>query len=59
MIKILKNIARAFELSGLSEMVTNFPNGVNTQIGEHGRLIPGSQRQRIAFARALLSNKQI
>lgn len=54
-----KDIAKALELSGLSETVSKFPKGLNTRIGEHGRLISGGQRQRIAFARALLSKKEI
>lgn len=44
---------------GLRLFVDNLPNGIHEKIGEGGRILSGGQEQRIAIARALLSEKQI
>lgn len=44
---------------GLKDFVAALPNGVHEKIGEGGRILSGGQEQRIALARALLSEKQI
>ena len=38
------------------EFIDEFPNGLNTMVGDKGVMLSGGQRQRIAIARALLKN---
>jgi ATP-binding cassette subfamily B protein len=45
--------------AGLSREISHFPEGLNTLIGERGMTLSGGQKKRIAFARALLSNRPL
>lgn len=47
------------EKIGLQDLVLELPNGIYEKIGEGGRTLSGGQEQRIAIARALLSEKSI
>ncbi len=40
--------------AGLSDLVASLPEGLDTRVGQRGRLLSGGQRQRIAIARAVL-----
>lgn len=45
--------------SGLSEFISEHPEGLLYQVGENGANLSGGQKQRIAVARALIRNKPI
>lgn len=49
----------AVDAVGLRELVDGLPGGMNESIGEAGRTLSGGQAQRIALARALLSNRPV
>lgn len=47
-------IAHALELVGLTSLVAELPEGLDTVVGEGGRSLSGGQSQRVALARAVL-----
>lgn len=46
-------------LVGLDSFINSLPEGYETKIGEGGQELSGGQAQRIAIARALISNREI
>ncbi|MDO4604851.1 MAG: ATP-binding cassette domain-containing protein [Helcococcus sp.] len=54
-----KNIEKEIEKYNLLNFVDNLKDGLDTQVGEDGKLISPGQKQQIAFFRLLLSDKQI
>jgi ATP-binding cassette, subfamily C, bacterial CydD len=54
-----KEVEKAAERAGLSEVIQSLPKGFETIIGEGGRSLSGGQEQRIALARAFLGNRPI
>jgi ATP-binding cassette subfamily B protein len=44
---------------GLTDVIEDFPQGLDTPIGENGRKLSGGQRQRLALARALFMEPRI
>lgn len=48
-----EDVWKYLELAGLKEDVLNFPNKLDTQLGEWGINLSGGQKQRLTLARAL------
>lgn len=49
----MQQVNKAIELSHLTELMEQLPDGMNTKVGERGVQLSGGQRQRIGIARAL------
>jgi ATP-binding cassette subfamily B multidrug efflux pump len=49
----------AAEVSGLTEDIEGFPDGIETLVGERGLTLSGGQKQRTAIARAILREPKI
>ena len=54
-----EDLDRAVEMANLNEFLKELPDGIETQVGEHGGKLSGGQRQRITIARALIRNPKI
>ena len=54
-----KKVQHLLKDLGLSDMVSQLPNGIDTQIGERGIKLSGGQRQRLAIARVLYADAEI
>lgn len=52
-------IEKAIEAANLKSVIDKLPNGINTDIGEHGGKLSGGQRQRISIARAIIRNPDV
>lgn len=49
----------ALKLAGLEDEIKNFPDGLNTLVGEVGTRLSGGQARRVAIARAFLRDARI
>lgn len=54
-----KQIEWAADVAGLTEDIENFPDGLDTLVGERGLTLSGGQKQRTAIARAILREPRI
>lgn len=52
-------IREAIEAANAATFIDGLPNGLDTQLGEHGSRLSGGQRQRIAIARAIIRNPSV
>ena len=49
----------ALEKANLADFVRSLPDGLDTQVGEHGTRLSGGQKQRLSIARVFLKNPPI
>lgn len=54
-----EEVIRALKAARAWEFVSQFPDGINTLIGERGVRLSGGQKQRVAIARAILKDPVI
>jgi len=54
-----EEIIEALKISNAYEFVKDFPNGIETNIGDSGNKLSGGQKQRLSIARAVLKNPPI
>lgn len=54
-----EQLQEVVEMANLNEFINDLPNGLDTDIGEHGDKLSGGQKQRITIARALIRNPKI
>ena len=52
-------LEKAVKDAALDDMIKNFPDGLETVVGEKGVILSGGQKQRIALARCLLRDNAI
>ena len=50
---------RAVADADIPEFLPSLPNGLDSQVGEHGDKLSGGQKQRVSIARALIRNPRI
>jgi ABC-type multidrug transport system fused ATPase/permease subunit len=50
---------KALDDAKLLDFVKSLPDGLDSEIGDHGSKISGGERQRVGIARALLSNPKL
>lgn len=51
-------VLMAAQKAGLKEFIEELPEGMNTFVGESGRMMSGGQAQRVAIARAFLETER-
>ncbi|KRL02473.1 thiol reductant ABC exporter subunit CydD [Liquorilactobacillus capillatus] len=54
----IEQVREAIKVVGLTQLVSELSNGIDTVIGEGSRTLSGGQAQRIALARAFLDKKR-
>lgn len=54
-----QKIVEALKMANAFNFINDFPDGINTIVGDRGQLLSGGQRQRIALARALIRDPEL
>jgi len=54
-----QEVEAAARAAQMHEIITGFPEGYDTPVGERGGALSGGQRQRLAIARAILSDPPV
>lgn len=54
-----EEVEAAIDSAKLREVISNLPDGIDTQIGERGVSLSGGQKQRLSIARIFLKNPKI
>jgi ATP-binding cassette subfamily B protein len=54
-----ERIQQAVEIAGLTHDLSQFPDGLDTMVGERGLLLSGGQKQRVALARAIVGDPSV
>lgn len=54
-----EQIQQVMDLANIREFIDKLPDGLDTQVGEHGGNLSGGQKQRISIARALIRDPRI
>ncbi len=52
-------VSRVLKMAQLDTLISSYPEGADTHVGERGTRISGGQRQRLGIARALLTNPKL
>jgi ABC-type multidrug transport system fused ATPase/permease subunit len=52
-------VLSALKVAHLDKFIETLPNGIDTQVGEHGAKISGGQRQRLGIARAMFTRPHL
>jgi ATP-binding cassette subfamily B protein len=55
----MEEIISAAKAASIHDVISSFPQGYNTLIGEKGVTLSGGQKQRVAIARTILKNPSI
>lgn len=54
-----EELQRVVNDADLTEFLPSMPDGLDSQVGEHGDKLSGGQKQRVSIARALIRNPRI
>ena len=54
-----EEVEEAIERAKLKDVISDLPNGLDTEIGERGVKLSGGQKQRLSIARIFLKNPSI
>jgi ABC-type multidrug transport system fused ATPase/permease subunit len=55
----MEKVTRALEMANAIEFTSKLPNGLQTRLGQDGKMLSGGQRQRIGIARALYRENSV